>query len=166
MEVVFHDITPGERLAFQNVVSSRAQFHYSELAERFDAFTADVVALGGEPRGPLFYGLNNVPTDGIVDVEMFLPIRQNTFPGEEGLRFHSYFEVSPLLRGVVTGDFERQTEVVYARLLATLEANDLEMNSPFFHVFQKDVSPYALVYVGYAGRAGSTDPSDTSDIVN
>lgn len=140
----------GERLAFQNVVSARAEFHYTELAGHLDEFAVAVNAAGCEPTGPLFYSLNNVPMDEMVDIEMFLPIRQNTFDGADGLRFSSYFEVFPLVRGVVTGDFETQTEAVYAQLLEALEAQDLEINSPFFHVLQKDGSPHALVYLGYA----------------
>lgn len=147
-----HDLASGERLAFQNVVSSRAKFHYSRMAEHFDAFASRVAASGAEPKGPFFYSLDNVPMDEMVDVEMFLPIRQSGFASGEGLRFHSYFEVSPLLRGVVKGDLETQTELVYAQLLATLEANGLEINTPFYHVVQRDVSPYAVVCVGYVAR--------------
>lgn len=139
----------GERLAFQNVVSARATFHYSELAGHLDEFAGAVNAAGCEPMGPLFYSLNNVPMDEMVDIEMFLPIRQNVFDGADGLRFSSYFEVFPLLRGVVTGDSEHQTEAVYAQLLEALEVHELEINSPFFHVFQKDGSPHALIYLGY-----------------
>lgn len=158
MDTVFKDISFGQRLAFQNVVSSRSTFHFSELAERMERFASMVTRIGGDLQGPLFYSLNNVPMDENVDLEMFLPIRQNAFAAGEGLRFHSYFAVSPLLRGIVTGDFEDQTEVVYAQLLATLETNDLEINSPFFHLFHKDVSPYASVYVGYRDGADATDP--------
>lgn len=147
------EATAGERLAFQNVVSSRSRFHYSALAEHFDEFVACVTATGCDPKGPFFYSLNNVPMDEMVDIEMFLPIRQNTFAAGDGLRFHSYFDVFPLLRGVVKGDFENQTEVVYAHLLATLEANSLDINTPFYHVMQKDGSPNVRVYVGYVDPA-------------
>lgn len=157
METVFHDVTFREKLAYQNVVSSRATFHYSEMAEHFDGFTARIAAKGYEPKGPFFYSLNNVPMDEMVDIEMFLPILQDTFSAEEGLQFHSYFEVSPLVRGIVKGDFENQTERVYAQLLVTLEANELEINTPFFHLVQRDVSPYALIFVGYV------DPDELDD---
>lgn len=144
----------GERLAYQNVVSSRERFHYGELASRFEEFTSAIAQKGYDPKGPFFYSLNNVPMDEMVDIEIFLPIRQGTFDDEPGLLFHSYFEVSPLLRGVVTGDFENRTEQVYAQLLGTLDANGLEINSPFFHVVQSDVSPSAFVYVGYSEPQG------------
>lgn len=157
METAFRDVAFGQRLALQNVVSSRAKFHYSELAAHFDRFAARIAAKGYDAKGPLFYSLNNVPMDEMVDIEVFLPIRQAAFTAEEGLRFDSYFEVFPLLRGVVTGEFESQTERVYAELLATLEANNLEINSPFFQVSYKDPSPYVLVFVGYADRGESGD---------
>ncbi|MGO4592448.1 DUF5085 family protein [Leifsonia sp. 2TAF2] len=163
METIFRDVSFGQRLAYQNVVSSRLKFHYTEMGEHFDRFAARIAAKGHSPKGPLFYSLNNVPLDEIVDIEMFLPVQEETFAAEDGLRFHSYFEVFPLLTGVVRGNFETQTERVYAELLATLEANSLEINSPFFHVVHKDSSPYALVFVGYRDASESDDdPALTS----
>lgn len=157
MKAALHDVTAHERLAYQNVVSSRATFHYSELAERFDRFVSRIAAKGCDPTGPFFYSLNNVPMEELVDIEMFLPIQQHTFHAEEGLVFHSYFEVSPLLRGVVKGDLENQTELVYAHLLATAESNDWQINSPFYHLPQRDVSGYALVFMGYTESGPPAD---------
>lgn len=134
--------------------SARAQFHYSESAERFDRFASRITAKGYDPNGPFFYSLNNVPLDEMVDIEMFLPIRQSTFAGERDLLFRSYFQLAPLLRGIVRPDFESQTERVYAQLLSALEVKELEINSPFFHLVGQDVSPYACVFVGYV------DPGD------
>lgn len=149
-ETALHDVAFHEKLAFQNVVSCRAKFHFNELAEHIGDFASRIVAKGCDPKGPFFYSLNNVPMDEMVNIEMFLPIHQDRFTAEEGLHFHSYFEVFPLLRGIVKGDFERQTEWVYAQLLATLRADNLELNSPFYHVAQRDGSPYVLVYASYA----------------
>ncbi|QNE37232.1 DUF5085 family protein [Leifsonia shinshuensis] len=140
----------GERLAYQNVVSSRETFHFSELAARFEEFASAIAKRGYDPQGPFFYSLNNVPLDEVVDIEMFLPIRQGTFDDEPGLFFHSYFEMSPLLHGVVGGDFENRTEQVYAQLLGILDANGLVINSPFVHVVHRDASPSVSVYVGYS----------------
>ena len=69
------------------------------MAEDFDRFVTKIAAKGYDPKGPFFYSLNNVPMDEMVDIEMFLPIHQNTFAAGDGLRFDSYFEVFPLLRG-------------------------------------------------------------------
>ncbi len=117
----------------------------------------DIVRQGGTPKGPSVYSLNNVPLDEITDIEFFLPIHEAAFRADGGMLFHSSFEISPLVKGIVTGDFENQTELIYARLLAALDANGLEINAPFFHVFPADGSKYASVYVGYA------DPSEAAD---
>ena len=86
----------------------------------------------------------------MVDIEMFLPIRQSILDDESALSFHSYFEVAPLLGGVVDGDVENCTEQVYAWLLDALDANGLKINSPFFHVLYKAATRHASVYVGYS----------------
>lgn len=140
----------GEGLAYQNVVSYRAKFHYSKLGEYAEAFAADVVKLGGTVKGPYFYSLNNVPMDEVTDIEFFLPIQQSAFEAVEGMRFHSYYSLSPLALGTVIGDIETNTEYVYALLLASLERRGLEVNAPFFHVLPEDRSPYVSVYLGYA----------------
>ena len=157
MDVLLQAVTFDEKLAYQNVVSRRATFHYSKLGEHLTAFVSDIIRQGGTPKGPYVYSLNNVPLDEITDIEFFLPIRESAFRGEEGTLFHSYFEIAPLVKGIVPGDFEHQTERVYAQLLATLDDHDLEINAPFFHVLPVDGSKYAAVYVGYV------DPSEAVD---
>lgn len=63
--------------------------------------------------------------------------------------YHTYFEVGPVLKNSVTESFEKHTEQVYAELLATLEINDLEINTPFFHILPRDKAKYAYIYLGY-----------------
>lgn len=157
MDALLQAVTFDEKLAYQNVVSRRATFHYSTLGAQLAAFVSDVVRRGGTPKGPYVYSLNNVPLDEITDIEFFLPIREDTFTAEEGTRFHSYFEVGPLVKGIVTGDFEHRTEQVYAQLLAALDGNGLEINAPFFHVLPEDGSKYASVYVGYVDPREAVD---------
>lgn len=157
MAALPQDVVFDEQLAYQNVVSRRAKFHYSELATHMQTFVSDVLARGGTVKVPCFYSLNNVPMDEMTDIEFFLPIVQDTFDPGENMRFHSYFEVSPTVHGTVTGDFDTQTEYVYALLLASLEQRGWEVNSPFFHVFPADGSAYVSVYLGYR------DPTQEDD---
>lgn len=157
MSALPQDVLFEEELAYQNVVSYRAKFHYSKLAEYLESFLADVVEQGGTLNGLCFYSLNNVPMDEMTDIEFFLPIQEDDFDAVDGMRFHSYFSVSPLARGTVVGDFEANTEYVYALLLASLEKHGLEVNAPFFHVPAEDGSPYVSVFVGYA------DPSQVDE---
>lgn len=153
MDLSLRGITFEEKLAYQNVVSRRAKFHYSRLGEHLESFVSDVVRVGGTPKGPYFYSLNNVPMDEITDIEIFIPIQERLLTPEEGMLFHSYFEIGPLARGVVTGDVEDQTELVYAQLLAGLDSRGFVINAPFFHVFPSDGSNYASVYLGYVDPA-------------
>jgi hypothetical protein len=157
IEPLPQDVLFEEQLAYQNVVSRRAKFHYGELDTYLQAFVSDVVAQGATLKEPCFYSLNNVPMDEMTDVEFFLPINESSFVSGEGMRFHSYFEVFPTVRGTVTGDFETRTEYVYALLLASLERRGWEVNAPFFHVFPADGSPYVSVYLGHM------DPTDIDD---
>ncbi|GAB3575462.1 DUF5085 family protein [Leifsonia lichenia] len=157
MDSILQGIAFEEKLAFQNVVSRRAKFHYSELGEHLEAFVSDVARCGGTPKGPHFSSLNNVPLDEITDIELFLPVRESTFRPQEGMLFHSYVEIGPVAHGIVRGDFENQTELVYSQLLAALESRDLTINAPFFHVFPSDGSKYASVYLGYAETTEATD---------
>ena len=158
MEPIPQDVLFQEQLAYQNVVSRRAKFHYSEFDTHMQAFVSDVIAQGGTPRSPGFYSLNNAPMDEFTDIEFFLPIIESSFVPGEGMRFHSYFEVFPTVRGTVTGDFETRTEYVYALLLASLEKRGWEVNAPFFHVLPADGSPYVSVYLGYV------NPSEADDL--
>ena len=156
MDVSFDGVTLGESLAYQNIVSRRATFHYSELGEYLHAFLSDVARHEGTPRGACFYSLNNVPMDEMTDIEFFLPVTHGTPVMGDDLLFHTYFEVAPLARTVVTGHLEQRTEYAYAQLLAALESRELTINTPFFHVFPDDASPYVAVYLGY------TDPTKTT----
>lgn len=137
-----------ESLNFQNVVSKRVKFHYSEMEKYYQDFVSDIVAGGYNLKGPYFYSLNNVPMDEIVDIEMFFPIIENTFV-RSGYQFSSYFEVDQMIKTIIVGDFDVDTEQAYAELLATLEFNDLDIATPFYHVYPKSGMKYVDLYLGH-----------------
>ncbi|MBC1483364.1 DUF5085 family protein [Listeria sp. FSL L7-1509] len=138
----------ADKISFQNVVSKRAKFYYSEIEENYQNFVSGIINEGYNLKGPFFYSLNNVPTDEMIDIEMFFPIIENIFEVED-YQFASYFEITPLLKTIIVGDFDNVTEQSYAELLATLEINNLNIETPFFHVFPKNGSKYVNLYVGY-----------------
>lgn len=137
-----------DKISFQNVVSKRAKFYYSEMEENYKNFVSGIINEGYNLKGPFFYSLNNVPTDEMIDIEMFFPIIENIFEVED-YQFASYFEITPLLKTIIVGDFDNVTEQSYAELLATLEVNNLNIATPFYHVFPKNGSKYVNLYVGY-----------------
>lgn len=138
----------ADKISFQNVVSKRAKFYYSEMEENYKNFVSGIINEGYNLKGPYFYSLKNVPTDEMIDIEMFFPIIENIFEVED-YQFASYFEITPLLKTIIVGDFDNVTEQSYAELLATLEVNNLNIATPFYHVFPKNGSKYVNLYVGY-----------------
>ncbi|GAB2025565.1 DUF5085 family protein [Lactovum odontotermitis] len=155
MEIPFEDVKWEEKIAFQNVLSFREKFYYEDLEDHFKSFISKAVEADYSLKGPFFYSLNNFPKDKMVDIEMFFPVYENKFENAdqlENFHFHSYFEIGPVFKGIVTGNFETQTERIYAELLETLETNQLEINTPFFHIPARDGSKYAYIYLGYASQ--------------
>lgn len=140
-----------EKIAYQNVVRKREKFYYTEMESRMQAFVSDIVNAGYSIKGPLFYSLNNVPLDKQMDIEFFMPIVEGTFD-LKGYRFSSYFVVESLIKIRVTHDFDKLTEQAYAMLLLSLEENDLDINTPFYHILPSDGSAYIEIYLGYTDR--------------
>ncbi|MGK0551122.1 DUF5085 family protein [Enterococcus faecalis] len=142
----------AEKIGFQNVVSKRAKFHYSEMEKNYENFVSGIADEGYNVKGPYFYRLNNVSKDEMVDIEMFFPIIENTFEAE-GYQFASYFEIKQLFKTIIVGDFDKVTEQSYADLLATLEENNLNVATPFYHIFPQNGSKYVNLYIGYYREA-------------
>lgn len=140
------------KLAYQNVVRKRAIIHYSGLEEQYKAFVCGIVDAGYTLKGPSLYSLNNVPTDEIVDIEMFFPIVENIFE-LEGYDFSSYMELKSLVRRIITDNFETVTEYAYTELLSVLEINQLEINTPFYHKIPMNGCKYAEVLLGYRNKS-------------
>lgn len=136
------------KIGFQNVVSKRETFEYPKIEEFYKDFISEIIDSGYHPKGPYFYSLNNVPENDIVDIEMFLLILENSLD-LEGFKFYSYVELNNLVKTIVAGDFKHNTEIAYAELLATLEINNWEIATPFYHVVPTNGSKYINLYLGY-----------------
>ena len=86
---------------------------------------------------------------GNMDVEFLLPL-QEEYLEVEGMRFSTYFEINNVLMVSLDHDYEELTKEAYARLLWTLEQNDQELNTPFYHIFQTEGAGRVTVLIGYA----------------
>lgn len=137
-----------KKIGFQNVVSKRETFYYTQLEEKYKQFMVDITSAGYRLKGPFFYSMNNVPLDKMVDIELFFPIYDEVF-SVENYQFRSYFEINQLVKTIIIGDFETTTEQSYAELLATLEMNKFSIETPFYHVYPKNGSRYVNLYLGY-----------------
>ena len=146
---VAEGVTVQDAFQAQNVLRKRKTFHITELKEELDAFLTAVETAGAHPSGPLVYSLNNVPEDGNMDIEFFLSVEED-YIEIEGMRFSSYFELNNLILAAIDRDYEELTKEAYARLLWTLEQNDRELNTPFYHVLPDDGAEKVIILVGYA----------------
>lgn len=139
----------ANKIAYQNVVRKRSKFHYSEMERYYEEFASGIVEAGYTLKGPYLYSLNNVPKDEMVDIEMFFPIQESVFERKD-YQFSSYMEVKSLIKRVVSHDFEILTEQAYAELLETLEMNQLQINTPFYHIVPVNGLQYVEILLGYA----------------
>ena len=146
---VAEGVTVQDAFQAQNVLRKRKTFHITELKEEVDAFLTAVETAGAHPSGPLVYSLNNVPEDGNMDIEFFLSVEED-YIEIEGMRFSSYFEIDNIILTAIDRDYEELTKEAYARLLWTLEQNDRELNTPFYHVLPDDGAEKVIILVGYA----------------
>ena len=148
------DVVKVEKIAFQNVVRKKVSFHYNEMDKNLENFISGIIESGYQVKGPFFYSLYNVPLNEIVDLELFVPIWNDYFQ-LEGYEFSTYFEVDNLLKTVIQGNFTELTEVGFAKLILTLEENDLDIATPFYHIISQGELQYIELFVGYFKKEDS-----------
>ena len=84
-----------------------------------------------------------------MNVEFLLPLEEE-YLEVEGMRFSTYFEINNILMVSMDHDYEELTKEAYARLLWTLEQNDQELSTPFYHILQTEGAGRVTVLIGYA----------------
>ena len=144
-------VNSSDSLRYADVLSKPCRFHYSKMEQQMEQFITDAVECGGIVKGPMFYSLMNLPLDGYLTVEFFLPLYNlpDTIP--TGMYYHSYFSIEDAISCYVAGDFIKNTEWGYAALLEYAETNGLKQNTPFFHIFQGDETfPFVRILFGTA----------------
>ncbi|AXQ79537.1 DUF5085 family protein [Streptococcus chenjunshii] len=146
---VAEGVTNSDVFSAENVVKKRLTFPVGQMSQEAEAFLDEVASQGLHPKGSLFYSLNNVPYDEMVDIEFFLPI-QETEIGQGGLAFSSYFEMNNTILTVVDHDYNTLAEEAYAKLLWTLDVNHQEVNTPFYHVISQEDPRRITIFLGYA----------------
>lgn len=143
---VIHDFV----FSAHNVVRRRETFAYKEMSEHIEQFVADVKKSGGTPTGMFFYSLNNTPFDEVVDIEFFISVDEDYIEGNN-LMFSSYFEINNTIQITVQNDFETLTEIAYAKLIATIEHNQQDIRTPFYHIINRGEDKLSVtVVLGYA----------------
>lgn len=142
-------IDSNDSIRYTNVVSKRCRFHYKDIDEVIKSFLEELVNQKLTVKGPLFYSINNVPMDEIVDGELFMPIQEDDMELKEDMNFHSYFSIEGMISICINTQFERLTEVAYRVLLDYIEDNKLSQATPIFHIISGDRSlQYVFIKIG------------------
>lgn len=151
-------INPNDSIRLTNVVSRKYRFYYEDMEEVIKEFLDNIYKKGAVVKGPLFYSLNNIPMDKIMDVELFMPIEQDKFEIDNGVCFHSYFSIENMVSIYICDNFEKNTEIAYAALLNYIAENKLKQVTPIFHVALGDETMrYVAIKIGTIPDSGEKD---------
>ncbi|ENQ3107186.1 protein of unknown function [Bacillus sp. 491mf] len=129
-----------QSIAYTNVVSREYFFHYTDMEKAIEDLLKEIAQANLTIKGPMFYALKNVPSDGDMFIELFMPVHESSIPKSETMKFQSYYYVDNMLMKRYAGDFEKLTEYAYAEMFQYMEDNQLDMVSPIYHIFSGDES--------------------------
>lgn len=142
-------INPNDSIRFTNVVSKQYRFYYEDMDKVIKEFLGDIDKKGAVVEGPLFYSLNNIPMDKMMNVELFMPIEQDKFEIDKDMCFHSYFSIENMVSIYMYANFEKNTEIAYAALLNYIDENKLKQVTPIFHILSGDQTmQYVVIKIG------------------
>jgi hypothetical protein len=142
-------VNVNDSIRYKNVIARKYRFHYSSMEEVTTEFINDIVKLGATIKGPLFYSINNVPMDEVLNAEFFMPIEEDYIEVMEDMNFHSYFSIEDMIAYCVYTNFEQNTEIAYSILLSYIEQNHLQQVTPIFHILSGDKSlQYIFIKIG------------------
>lgn len=154
----------GDSIRYTNVISKKYRYHYKETSDIMKGFLEDIIATGANIKGPLFYSINNVPMDEMVNAEYFMPVHEDRVPVPEDMLFHSYFNIEDMITYCVYDEFEAKTELAYGILLQHIEHNQLRQTTPIFHVISGDHSQqYVFIKIGVAAETEVEDTGDSKE---
>lgn len=143
-------INPKDYIRYMNVVSRKYRSHYQDLDEALKDFMEELVSMNVTLKGPLFYSINNVPMDEMVNFEFFMPIEKDSII-QEDLQFHSYYSIEDMVSITIYNNIKQETEIAYKLLLEYIEENQLQQATPIYHIISGDDEfQYMMIKIGIA----------------
>lgn len=76
------------------------------MKEAIEDFMSEISKANLTIKGPMFYALKNIPSDGNMYIELFMQVNEDKIPTSETLQFRSYYYVDEMLMKRYTGDYE------------------------------------------------------------
>lgn len=154
-------INSNDAIRYTNVVSKKYRFHYSEMKAVLEDFVETIVRQRATIKGPLFYSINNVPTDEWIAGEFFMPIVEDEIERTANLSFHSYFYIESMISHRLFTRFQAFTEVSYRLLLDFIEHRGWIQATPIFHVLSGDETlMYVTIKIGVAINKERSEQED------
>ncbi|AGK55705.1 DUF5085 family protein [Bacillus sp. 1NLA3E] len=143
-------INPNDHIRYTNVISRKYRFHYQDMEKVMTDFLNDIVKIKASIKGPMYYSINNVPLDEIINGEVFIPVNQDSLEIMDDMYFHSYFSIENMISLCLSSsNFERDTEIAYKMLIDYMEHNGLTQVTPIFHVLSGDETlHYIYIKIG------------------
>jgi hypothetical protein len=151
-------VNPNDSIRFTNVISRKYRFHYNDMQKALEDFINDVMKLNVILKGPLFYSINNVPIDELLNVEFFTSVKNDKVSLMEDMSFHSYFSIENMISYCLFSNFESNTEVAYRILIDYMEQNNLKQVTPIFHVLSGNhTMQYAFIKIGVSNDSNKNN---------
>lgn len=140
-----------DSIRYTNVISRKYRFYYSEMEQHLSDFMSDVFKCSAAIKGPLFYSINNIPRDEMVNAEFFMPMRDDGIKVSDSMHFHSYFHIDHMISVHDLTENAASTEAAYAKLFQSMESRYMRQVTPVFHIVSGDRSlSYLSIKIGVA----------------
>lgn len=138
-----------DSMHYKNVLSKNATFYYKDLGKQLEAFLMEIKDMGVHPNGPVFYATNYISEEQQMNVEFFLPVREEAADRNE-IKYHSYYSSEQMLSMRVTENFEEKTKEAYAAMISYLNAAKLKQTTPPFHILDRSgKQQFLTIKIGY-----------------
>lgn len=138
-----------DNIRYQRVISKNDTFYYKEMDQHLALFLNEIKTLGAHPKGPLFYTVNNVPTDERLKVTFFLPVKEEVRTAGE-LKFHSYYSVEQMMSIRILNDFEANTQAAYSAMFQLMQVSNMQQMTPPYHIIDHvGGQQFVTIKIGY-----------------
>lgn len=120
-----------DKMQYTNVYSKRYLCKYSEMGVCMEDFLQILKVSGAVRKGGLFYSLNQITEDEVIEIEFFQPVKEYCNIQYSGFLFHSYFFLEHMISSVVLRNYDR-IEENYAEIMMYIESRGLQEKSNFY----------------------------------
>lgn len=144
-------INPSDSIEYTNVISRKYSTKFGYIDALIKEFLDDIGKLNVSVRGPLFYSIINFDKNETMEIEIFMPVKEDYVNVMDDMYFHSYYSVEDMVSCSIYSDFENTTKEAYKMIADYISKNNLKQVTPIYHIVSGDRTlQYVIVKVGAA----------------